>query len=440
MLPLPRVLVIDDEKKHADAIADALCRAGVECVPAQYDGENPESLHPALRGIRILLSDLHLIPGSHTATITQICQPLIELITGGVPLGTPFVLVLWTAHPRELQDVRDHLKQRLAAGHQPLAVHALDKTEHLSGDNRIADADALAAALSSRLREMPAAAALLEWEEMLANSARSAVDELHRMVLEVRGGIDYSVALATVLARFAEHALGRSNAAQRPAAGLTEVLVPVIADALSLKTANVTEEIWRRTLQAAGTDAMTDIAGRMNGRLHIGGAMDYGVHVTSKEPGTVVEFPPPLVAEPQFSSRFGQTWADMRKSVMRNIPEIATLPCQMALVRLEPPCDHAQGKPGPMLFAFGVVISASDRKNGSIPEIWWESPPLRRSDIPVLANIDKLLLVNTRAIFIPFEAEFAAETILFRLRPPLASSLSYHYGTRLIRPGIISFR
>jgi hypothetical protein len=127
--------------------------------------------------------------------------------------------------------------RRLPDTHKPLSVHALDKNQHMAGGSTVAGHVALAAALSDQLRQMPAAAALLEWEEMLAKSARSAVDELHRLVTELKGPLAYPVALATVLTKFEECALGKPNAAQRPAAGLSEVLVPVIADALSVYAA-----------------------------------------------------------------------------------------------------------------------------------------------------------------------------------------------------------
>jgi hypothetical protein len=116
-------------------------------------------------------------------------------------------------------------------------------------------------------------------------------------------------------------------------------------------------------------------------------------------------------------------------------------PChQRVLVRIEAPCDHAQGKAGPLLFALRVVITAADKKKSGIPETWWESPPLRRADIAVLGGADKLLLVNTRALFIPVGDELAASGVLFRLRPPLAGLVSFHRGMRTIRPAIIEFR
>ena len=439
MLPMPRIMVVDDDKRHSDAIADALRRVGVECVPAHYDGENPESLHPALRGVRILLSDLHLIPGAQTANINQICQPIVELIEGGVAPQTPFVLVLWTAHPNELEDVRRHLMERLAEGHRPLAIYALDKNQHMAGADAVADAEGLLTALSQRLREMPAAAALLEWEEMLAKSARSAVDELHRMVLEVKGPLDYATALATLLARFAEHALGKTNAAERPAAGLSEVLVPIIADALSTSAGGASQEIWTPTLQAANDAAMANVSGRMNGRLHIGSTTDHGAEISTKEPGVVVELPEAFAGNQAFTDRFGLGLADAKKAVIRNVLNIEDLPCTRVLVRVEAPCDHAQGLKGPLLFAFGLVINASDKKSGSLPQAWWSSPPLQRADIAALANADKLLLVNTRMLFIAVGTEMNAPTILFRLRPTLAGLLSFHFGIRTIRPGIVQF-
>lgn len=439
MLPMPRIMVVDDDKLHSDAIADALRRVGVECVPAHYDGENPESLHPALRGVRILLSDLHLIPGAQTANINQICQPIVELIEGGVTAQTPFVLVLWTAHPNELEEVRRHLMERLAEAHRPLAIYALDKNHHMAGGNAVADAEGLLTALSQRLREMPAAAALLEWEEMLAKSARSAVDELHRMVLEVRGPLDYATALATLLARFAEHAMGKANAAERPVCGLSEVLVPIIADALSSNAGGASQEIWTPTLRAANDAGMANVSGRMNGRLHIGGTTDHGVEVSIKEPGVVIELPAALIENQAFSYRFGQSLADTKRAVIRNVQNIDQLPCTPVLVHIEAACDHAQAQKGPLLFALGFVINVTDKKSGSLPQSWWASPPLQRSDIPALANADKVLLVNTRMLFIPVGTDLNAPVIRFRLRPTLAGLLSFHFGTRTIRPGIVQF-
>ena len=439
MLPLPRVLVIDDDKRHSDAISDALRRVGIECVPALYDGENPASLHPAMRGIRVLLSDLHLIPLSQTTNITAICQPLVELIEGGISASTPYVLVLWTGHPRELEEVRAHLAGRIPDTHKPLGVYALDKGAHLGADHAVVDASKLAEALMAALREVPASAALLEWEEFLAKASRAAVDELHRLVQDTKGAMDYQRGLSTLLLRFAEYALGKAHADKRPAAGVSEVLIPVISDALSTMLESANNEVWKKVLEAANPGANPNIAGLMNGRLHIGGPKDHGVDVHKNEPGAVLQLPQDLAEEPRHKSLFGQSWPDARKAIMRNCAEMDTFPYTQVLVRLEAACDHAQGTVGSQLYALGAVIQPEHRKSG-LPKYWWCSRALRRDDVAALRGGDKLLLVNLRALFISSGSELDAAAVLFRLRPPLAGSLAFSFGERAMRPGIIEFQ
>lgn len=439
MLPLPRVLVVDDDKRHSDAISDALRRVGIECVPALYDGENPASLHPAMRGIRVLLSDLHLIPLSQTTNITAICQPLVELIEGGISAGTPYVLVLWTGHPKELDEVRAHLAGRIPDTHKPLGVYALDKGAHLGTDHAVIDASKLAEALMTALREMPASAAILEWEEMLAKASRAAIDELHSMVQDTKGTMGYQRGLSTLLLRFAERALGKVHADKRPAAGVSEVLIPVISDALSIMVESASNDVWKKALKGANPGANPDIAGLMNGRLHIGGPKDHGVDVNKSEPGSVLQLPQGLADEPRHKAVFGQSWQDAKKTILRNCPEMDAFPCTQVLVRLEAPCDHAQGTVGSQLYALGAVIQIEHRKSG-LPKYWWCSRPLRRDDVAVLRGGDKLLMVNLRALFIPVGAELDAAAVLFRLRPPLVSSLAFSFGERVMRPGIIEFQ
>ena len=116
--------------------------------------------------------------------------------------------------------------------------------------------------------------------------------------------------------------------------------------------------------------------------------------------------------------------------------------CRPRLVRVGAACDHAQNRPGPLLYLFGLEIAddinrkSDDTCRVRLPASEWLSPVLLLEP-----NADPFFLaVNSRfSVSVP-SAEAGKWQPAYRLREQLIMHLISHAGSYLTRPGIVEFR
>ena len=430
-----RFVVIDDNPKHLSAIQDVFRVLGTACLAVVFDAERGlDSLR--FEGVRGLFLDLHLVDSTvttdetrHFATIADILETCIS------PAGGPFVLVVWTEHDQHVQDLMKYLDESLTKPYaRPVAITALSKGRFIemeSGRTLEHEATALRDAVVNALREKPQFAALLSWEADVVLAAGATLSTVIDLVPEEqRSSTTFASGLDEVLSRLAGAAVGQPHVGNNPRAAITTALAPILADRIVNQIVSPADaEVWKRAVTWKGKDALdSKTAGMVNRMLHV--AVGEPETIRPTDWGAVVEFPYEL-DDNTLQSLFDVT-ADHLLGQEFKIKQKDRDRCRPKLVRVGAACDHAQNRPGPLWYLFGLEIACDIKRNRS-PASEWSSP-----DLLLEPNAGPFFLaVNSRYSVSVSRAEAGKWQSAYRLREQLIMHLISHAGSYLTRPGIV---
>ena len=436
----PRFVVIDDNPKHLDAILKVFQTLGTSCLGVVFDPERGLE-NQRFDGVRGLFLDLHLIDSTvttdetrHFATIAGILETSIS------PAGGPFVLVVWTEHAQYVQGLKEYLDESLDDGAKPharpIAVMGLPKDRFIeiaTGQILEHRAEELRDAVEGTLSEKPQLAVLLAWEADVVAAAGATLSTVIELVPEEqRGSTTFASGLDEVLSRLAGAAVGQPHVGVDPRAAITTALAPILADRIVNQTVSPADaEVWERAVTWRGKDALNSkTAGMVNRMLHVAVPPET---IQPTDWGAVVEFPNEL-DDNTLQSLFGVT-PDQLLGQEFKIEQKDRDRCRPRLVRVGAACDHAQNRPGPLWYLFGLEI-ACDIKRNRPPASEWSSP-----DLLLEPNTGPFFLaVNSRySVSVP-AAEAGKWQPAYRLREQLIMHLISHAGSYLTRPGIVQFR
>ena len=363
------------------------------------------------------------------------------------PAGGPFVLVVWTEHAQYVQGLKEYLDESLDNDAnpyaRPIAVMGLPKDRFIdiaTGQTLEHRAEELRDAVEGTLSEKPQLAALLAWEADVVAAAGATLSTVIELVPEKqRGSTTFASGLDEVLSRLAGAAVGQPHVGVDPRAAITTALAPILADRIVNQTVLPEDtEVWERAVTWRGKDALNSkTAGMVNRMLHVAVSPE---NVQPTDWGAVVTFPYELDNK-TLQSLFGVTLGHLLGQEFKIGREDRNR-CRPRLVRVGAACDHAQNRPGPLSYLFGLEIACNiERKPDDTghfrpPASEWSSPELLLEP-----NADPFFLaVNSRyAVSVP-AAEAGKWKSAYRLREQLIMHLITHAGSYLTRPGIVQLR
>lgn len=448
MFTPPRFVVVDDNEQHLAGILDALQALGAPGLGLIYDPETGlDGRH--LRNVRALFVDLHLIDSAATTDERRHYGIIAGMLENGIsPTGGPFVLVVWTEHDHLIGELREYLDASMdpeKTHARPLAVVGLPKTGFINlktGASNEGGADALRDAVERAVSEQPQLAALVAWEADVQAAAAATLSTLVDLVPEeARNSTSITDALADILSRLAQEAVGRPHVADAPRAAISAALAPILADRIVNQDAPETASTaWREAVTRGDTrlDRLDPArAGKVNRMLHV--AVPPTETIRPTDWGAVVEFPATWWRDDKELQRlFGVTRKRLLGGEYRIEPNHRDR-CRPRLVRVGAACDHAQKRPGPLLYLFGLDIptDVERRKDNTgavrLPVSEWSSPALLLD--PEAGPF--VLAVNTRYWISVGPAEADGWKPVYRLREQLLMHLISHAGNHMARPGIV---
>ena len=428
MLPKPRIAAIDNENSALVAIADALNSSGAACLKLLYNGSLPEGA--TLEHVRVLFMDLHLShasndPTTHFSTIGGLLQEHIA------PNNGPFLLIVWTLYPNQVEGLADLLCERLQeAPHAiPAQIKTLSKIDHIREDRVIAP-EILVQAVRAMVISEPQIAALINWENRVSDAAAETVAELVKLVPNnKRDTASLVVELGRLLNALATEAVGSSNVSKDRFAAVNEALLPILYDRVSrLRMAAHDEKLWKEAIASPGNkaDLSGEEAAHLNTMLHL----DFDVKTTKPtDRGIVLEYPAAMLAEDAFREAFGMGINGFLENQLSLDP---TADIRWVMVQIEGICDYAQAQAGPALYLLGVETAAKPTK--AFPQAVWQSPVL------IIDSEQKQILVNYRFGRTFTDALVRNNSKRYRLREALTNDLVSRFHSYGARPGIIAFK
>ena len=442
MFTPPRFIVIDDNKRHLEAIVQTFQTMGSPCAAILYDGTG-ELDAELFRGVRALFLDLHLLQGTVSSDNLQHYSHIASILEDNIgPDGGPFVLVIWTEHPHLSRELTAYLDARLDPEKphvHPLAIICLEKEKFISLESgAVQNAGALREAVLNAITERPQLAVLLSWETEVFNATGATLAALLVLVhLERRTTDQYPTALNELLSLIAIASVGKPNVPSDRRGAVTAALAPLLLDRIYNQTTSAApRELWDRAVSLDQQDSLDHLgpleAGRFNRMLHI--ALPGREHLREFDWGAVVQFPPQWMPDAEMESRFGSRLARVLGGDFK-IERSDRTRCQLRLVRVGAACDYAQGRGGPIPYLLGVEVPVDVRRDEEhLQMAEWRSPVL------VVDGQPFRLTVNCRYFVTVPQAQTEGWTVVYRLREQLLMDLIDYAGEYVTRPGIFELR
>lgn len=446
MFAAPRFLAVDDKDEHLAAILATFQKLGTPCMGVRFDAAAP--LERAMfRGVRALFLDLHLITGAKTTDDKQHFANIASILEENISeLGGPFILVLWTEHAEKAADLTVYLDEALDPEKpwcRPLAVLPLAKEKFINvTSGAVEAADDLRKAVEEALDANPQLSALVGWETDVLAAAGETLMSLTALVpLDKRTAALFPAALDEVLSRLAVEAVGKKHVGDDPRTAVTAALGPILADRIvSQEVGHRTDALWKAAVTRHGQKQLPQAtpaeAGGINRMLHV--AVAGPERIAPADWGAVSEVPADLWTDQGLTDTLGVNIDQLLREEFKIHRDHHGL-CRPRLVRVGAVCDHAQKRPGPIPFLFGVEIPANLQRltgpDGRVtpPAAEWSSPVLT---VPGVAE-PFILHVNSRFEITRPAAATAPWVAVYRLREQLLMQLIAHTGAYVGRPGIV---
>jgi hypothetical protein len=367
MLPSPRIVVIDDEEKDVQAIVEALNVLETTAVGIHY---TPGREVPRFPCLRILFLDLHLLPGAGSTEqqIKYTVDLLAQLLTSA---NGPYAIVLWSGHATERELFEQILHERLPVLEitAPLIIVSLDKVDHLQ-DHEVRDPKRLKDAVLGTIQKNPQLAAILAWEEHVAQAVNDTICQIFQMACQ--GAPEAATGLNHVLGELAFSAAGLENARRDVFRSVNEVLVPIVSDRLLHRgIAAELRQQWSEavTVEDRDSELTEQQAARLNSLLHLeSGALL--VAIQPRDRGSVVNLS-------SFTDEdFQGIWGYSRQQLLGAFRLQNQQPGRWVMIQVQPPCDQAQQHQGLLPYILGTELTPSNTwyKDRNRQPCFWLSP------------------------------------------------------------------
>ena len=360
----PRFVVVDDNPQHLDAILNVFQELGSPCLGVTYEPEKGLD-KTNFEGVRALFLDLHLIDHTPTTDDKQHFAHIAGLLVDNIsPTGGPFVLIVWTAYPQSVHQLKDYIDESVKPTNlyaRPLAVVGLPKGRFINVDTGEVLADkarALRDAVAATVKDRPQFAALLSWESDVQAAAGETLATLLELVpAESQRSARFADGLGDVLGRLADAAAGK-HATANPRAAITSALAPILADRIvNQRGSEAASEAWGHAITGKGdTPLGSDITGRVNRMLHL--AVHPAETIKPFDWGAVV-FPGAWWTDGEVKARFGVTLCELLEDEYK-LKKGDGERCRWRLVRVGAACDYAQGR--------AADVSVGARSAGGLAE------------------------------------------------------------------------
>lgn len=368
-----RIVLIDNEQTHLRALSDALGSLGSASLSYLYKDEHPE--HCILAGVRLVFCDLHLNSDAKTSDTKMHCANIASMLATGLAEDHgPYLLVVWSQFPDEVESLRTYLDE-LAPGQQPFDLVCLNKSDFINvDDGSVIEGTDLPKEIKEKIAELPGLTALLSWEQTVSASAAKTTNLLWGLCKDSAGTGNPDKMLTKTLGKLAAGGAGVSNGTDAPGRSVLEALVPLLADQIEAQEIN--EELWKQAVDVKnrGSGASSE---RLYSALHIEIPTSY-----SADRRGVVSLLSDLVSDDTFEEFFGFGMGDLLiecgfskkiKVKIEGRDETNTVPSdgvfegsKWFLVQINAACDEAQSHPGLQPYCLAAIVP-DEFKTGKSP-------------------------------------------------------------------------
>lgn len=355
------ILVVDDRPEHGRAIAHNLWKQGYPVLFVEYDQrELVDKTYGQHHGVRVVFMDIQLSSdgamGAGPKEYAAVQAALTALLDEN---NGPWALITWSSHDDRAGDLYEFLRERMSSGLRPVALRQIDKNHYLTDDGIVAPEHAaqLRAAVNGCMSDLHTIETLIGWEGFIGLAASQVIHALGDTAQDMASSDDenlevdqnFECALAALLKRLAvAHGGAASLHGENLSRSLYRILLDMLEDRLEAKEVGqqvqLPDNCEERHVDA---EVLSDWSRQINAMLNYDQSWSRGT-----APGALFRVP----SEPDFQPLQDLSNAtEVGKFVRRNFlcidssiknaekKEISA-DCQLLLLDVTPPCDHANAK------------------------------------------------------------------------------------------------
>ena len=262
--------------------------------------------------------------------------------------------------------------------------------------------------------------------------------------------------IGKILYRLSQTGAGAKQACKNPREAVNRVLVPILSDRILEHDPDAGDQVtWEDALVEPAQPPTLSAQALLNSAIHLSSSRelpDGSFSVKPTDLGSVIDFRCKHV-DKALEELFGISEKQLRGELFR-AKKSEWPDCKIRLIQIGASCDHAQPKPGPLLYLLGIEWTFANADGSSCdqkPTMWlgdnekigrsrplraseWQSPILK---FPGTAQPGKLSVYKNLSLSASRSRAKTWPTV-YRLREDLVSELTQEYARYISRPGILS--
>lgn len=342
-----KILVVDDNIEHGQKIADTLWKSGRHVLFVNYSEEALiNKTYGVHSGVRAIFLDINLTGDGGIGGVGNLFGPAEQTLRTLLDdENGPFALITWSSHDDKANELYEHLRTRLPVGKRPVSLGRMDKDQLLQSDGE----QEIRTAVLNNLSTHASLRHLTEWEGHVQNSAAAVIKNLACIAENNLSHQDFDKKLGCLLLQLARAEagkwLGKSDDISSP---LYSLMSSLLEDRLG-HISNIDKYLFDEDIFTAidAADLQT-WKGEVNAFLHFDSSKSGG-----STPGSLFDYP---INRPDISFPVVKSKNEMGKCIRGNYLEMIkgvdgyddrnkiSEECQLLLMDVTPPCDHANKK------------------------------------------------------------------------------------------------
>ncbi len=443
-----RVLIVDDDRKDAEALVRAFAMEGMGAVVVS--GEPSEMPFPEspLRGVRLAMLDMDLATGAQddrtiVGTLLGVVGQLIAADNG------PYLAIAWTSEP-SLAAVFEEMVQ--GESFRPIKVIPLPKDQARVDAGPEYDVQKIVNSVKSALADVYPLELLDVWEQLVHDAATATVN------MATNGAGDWPSQTQARLRRLMREAVPDSDDPLNGWRGLLEALNALHLDAAEaavlLSYSQHNPLIERLTTTNVDTITAADRAD-LNRRLWVGPPLEIEMRAEPPyrvpSPGSVYLADQARASTGDFADQIPTAetlMSEITKAVDFKWSDPQPVTPTPLLLEITASCDFQNLKAPGLKFLVGLAVPTADLSGGRrklLEKLVKEREPTIRAlpdvnlAVPGLSG-DYLLTWNARYTFTIPALRISEIRPLFRLRQSVLQDIQTWTGNRGVRPGFLQIR
>lgn len=453
MVPIySRIAAIDDDEDHLQKIAWGLGKAGFCPIAFRFeDGKLENPPDTPLAGIRLVFSDIHMIPGGANNEVlhaSNIINCLKKIVGNG-----PYALIFWSRYPDEVDRMRQLIEARapqlgltLPLGYGRIDKNSIFNLEPAQGAGDDFNPTRLRELILEQVGQFHTLGAVSSWDERVATAAAHSTNQLFSLA---GAEANRTETWEKLLAYLACEASGFEQTKANVRDALDAALLPLLEDQLTL----IGREPGNNSQNFSGINRFLDTQPKRPGavdldRLNSSYLIEEILPDSSwkmSDRGVVTQLKGGFINSGEFMRAFGLVDKEL---ILREFALNSPLPTdaeiqqmKLHLVEIGAECDHVQGKVSTHRYLLALLVPLSLKNKCINKKGECKNASILDSGSLYLKAKDGVyhLLISCRCFMSLAPAQVVDGAASFRLRKDLMNEVVHNYTTHARRPGVMRF-